>query len=68
VWGELSTESLTNALAGAVLDWREHVQFAMWKCSAWNFFLLWGNWTCESTSGCCDPQSLELNMLQLTIL
>jgi len=29
VWGELSTESLTNALAGAVLDWREHVQFAM---------------------------------------
>jgi hypothetical protein len=29
VWGELSTESLTYALAVAVLDWREHVQFAM---------------------------------------
>jgi hypothetical protein len=29
VQGELSTESLTNGLAVAVLDWREHVQFAM---------------------------------------
>jgi hypothetical protein len=29
VRGELSTESSTNALAVAVLDWREHVQFAM---------------------------------------